>query len=397
MKYLYTAKTKEGNLQKGTIEADDLNQVSKLLREKNLLILDVKKESESLWNFMSKKVSAKDKIIFTKEIAVMIKAGLALFDSLQCIQQQATSKLLARTVGQIIADLKGGLSFHQALAKHPKIFSRYYCSIVASGEKSGKLDDVLTKMSLQMENDADLYSRIRGAMIYPILISFALVGVIVLILIYVIPQLQSIFSELGANLPVATKILIWLSVVFRKYSYLVVIFCALLYIGIRWLVKTPKGLLFWDLFKLKMPIFGPLLRKIYLARFTRTMAMLILAGLPMLEIFKTLTEVVTNESYRQSLDHIGQEVGNGAALALAVKDDPNFPPMVTNLISVGEKTGNLEFVLNTLADFYEKEVSYATANLSSMIEPILIMVMGVGVAFVVISVIVPIYGLANII
>jgi type II secretory pathway component PulF len=163
------------------------------------------------------------------------------------------------------------------------------------------------------------------------------------------------------------------------------------------LVKTPKGLLFWDLFKLKMPIFGPLLRKIYLARFTRTMAMLILAGLPMLEIFKTLTEVVTNESYRQSLDHIGQEVGNGAALALAVKDDPNFPPMVTNLISVGEKTGNLEFVLNTLADFYEKEVSYATANLSSMIEPILIMVMGVGVAFVVISVIVPIYGLANII
>jgi len=269
--------------------------------------------------------------------------------------------------------------------------------VTASGEKSGKLDDSLQRLAEQLQKDYDLISKIKTAVSYPIVIVIALVGVMALMLIFVVPKLKKIFDEMGVQLPLITRIILGLSNFAVHFWYIVIVVIAGLIIGIRYWSRTPAGGAAWDKFKIKMPIFGILTQKIYIARFARTTATLVASGLPMLEILATVKQVIGNRYYKPYFNLISQDVENGSTLSVALRKQKIFPVMIPQLISVGERSGKVDDILYQIADFYDKEVEASTASLASMIEPVLIIVIGAGIGVAIASVILPIYSLVNVI
>ncbi|PIR71058.1 MAG: hypothetical protein COU44_01730 [Candidatus Nealsonbacteria bacterium CG10_big_fil_rev_8_21_14_0_10_40_24] len=398
MTFKYEVCNKSGQSFKGEIEADNQPAAIKSLREQGFYILEIKnKTTFSGFNILKNRIPLREKIIFTQQLGIMIKAGLPLIEALATLQDQTSNKALAKIISSIIADVKGGEALSKALAKHPSVFPRLYSNVVSSGEKTGKLEEVMQRLSEQMIRDYDLVSKVRTAMYYPAFILTALVGVIIMILIYVIPQLQKIFEEVEVPLPITTRALLFTSNAVKYYWWLLLIFIVAVYLLIKRLAKNEQVALYLDKIKLKMPIFGPLFMKVYMARFSRTMATLIAAGLPMLDVFDTVADVLNNKVLQQSLKNASKQVEAGMTLSSILMKDPNFPPMVSRLISVGEKSGNIDFVLAGTADFYDKEVDNATKSLSSLIEPILMIIMGIGVFLVLTAVIMPIYSLVNVI
>jgi type IV pilus assembly protein PilC len=394
--FTYTGTTKSGTPAKGQITAETQKEATELLHRQHLIVTDIKTKNElHLIPSFGNKVPFKEKIIFTRQLAVMIKSGLPVVEALTALQEQTDSKNLSKIIGNVVQDIKGGTNLSQALAKFPTVFPPIYTNVVKSGEQSGKLEEVLLNMSDQLEKDYDLVARAKGAMIYPAIILTALIGVMFFISFFIIPQLNEVFSEMGGELPITTKILLKTSMALRQYAVFVFIGLSILAFILRRYIKTPSGQLVYDQIKLKAPVFGLLMKKLYMARFSRTMAMLISAGLPMLEVIKTSGEVINNAVYKKSFQTMADQVENGIQLSKILNEDKNFPPMVHHMISIGEQSGKLDYVLDQLATFFEKEVDNTTRNLSSMIEPLLMVVMGFGVGFVVISVMGPITNLAN--
>lgn len=397
MHYAYIARTKDDHTQRGEVDASSLTEARKIIRDQGLFVLSLvpKREKGFLLNFLRGRVSLKDKMIFTKELSMMIKSGLPLVEALEAMGEQTTSKALQEVTAAMIKDVKGGVSLSDAFAKHPRVFPFYYKNIIRSGEKSGKLDEVLLRLSTQIEKDYALVAKVRGAMVYPALIVVAIIGVVILMMIFVIPQIKNIFEESGVQLPLLTRILIASSNFSVRYFYLIIIVFFGVVFGLGWFLRTPSGGLAWDRLKIRLPIFGSLFKKIYMARFSRTMAMLTKAGLPILEALDTVGDVINNGIYKQSLAAIAKQVETGVPLSNAMKKDKNFPAMVTHLVAVGEKSGNLEYVLSSLADFFDAETDNLTSNLAALLEPILMIFMGVGVGFIVAAIIMPMYNLVN--
>lgn len=404
MKFTYQAKNREGKLSSGVIDAPSESVAAKSLHEQDLFVLELKKMGASVSSiskelhlpFLSHRVSLKDKIILTQQLAMMIKSGLPLLDAFAALQEQTENRYFSQIIGEISADVKGGKPLSESLAKYPKIFNTLYVSIISSGEKSGKLDEVLERLAEQLQKDYDLISKIKAAVTYPIVVMVALVGIVILMLIFVVPQLKSVFADIGAELPLTTRIVLGTSDIIRNYWYVWIIVIVGLYLAIRFWIKTPKGSLSWDRLKLKIPVIGPLIKKIYMARFSRTMGALIASGLPMLEVIETVKSVMPNKVYSQAFDRISEDIKNGKTLSETLKNQRIFPAMIYHLISTGEKSGKIDYIMLTMADFFDKEVENTTSNLSTMIEPILIIIIGAGVGFVVASVIMPIYSLVNV-
>lgn len=397
MDFKYVVLNKTGQTTKGEIEAENQNAAVKTLREQGFYILEIKsKTSHLLLDFFQKRIPFKEKIIFTQQLSIMIKSGLPLVEALSALQEQTSSSALAKIISSIVTDVKGGQALSAALSKHPNAFPKLYINVVRSGEKSGKLDEVMDKLADQMISDYDLISKVRGAMYYPAFILAALIGVIVIILIYVIPQLQKVFEDVEVPLPATTRALLFVSMLVKNWFWALLILAFVLILGLRAISKNEQIGFFLDALKLKLPIFGSLYKKIYMARFSKTMATLIAAGLPMLDIFETVSDVINNRVLQQSLKRASKQVEAGMTLSSVLKKDPNFPPMIPHLISVGEKSGNLDFVLQGVASFFDKEVENATKSLSSLIEPILMVIMGIGVGLALSAVIMPIYNLVNV-
>jgi len=397
MIYQYEIKL-DGQLSKGEVEAGNEQEAANLLREKGGVVLSVaaKKEAGPLLSRLRSRISLKDKILFTKQLAVMIKAGLPLDQALQVLSEQIPSKAMGVVIREIARDVEGGISLSQSMVKHPNVFPTVYANLVKSGERSGKLEEVLFRLAEQQEKDYELISKVRGAMIYPSLIFVVLIGVMLIILLFVMPQIQKIFTDLDATLPLPTKLLLSTSAFARQWFLVLAGLLAAGVIGTRILVKrSPSALERWDRFKLKVPVFGSLLQKIAMARFTRTSATLITAGLPMLEILDTTADVMGNVVYRDAIKRTRTQVEAGIALSKALDHEQAIPKIISQVVAIGEKSGNLDFALANIADFYDKEVDGVTRNLSSILEPILMIVIGLGVGFVVISVISPIYNLVN--
>lgn len=397
---IYTYEVKHaGKTQKGEIDAGTEQEAAAALRERGGVVLSVtpKREAAPIISKLRGRVSLKDKILFTKQLAVMIKAGLPLDQALKVLSDQIPSKSMRGTVHEMTRDVEGGVQLSQSMSKHPGIFPPVYVNLVKSGERSGKLEEVLFKLAEQQEKDYELVSKVRGAMIYPSVILTVLLGVVAIIVLFVMPQIEKIFSDLDAALPLPTKILLSTSAFTRQW--IVVILGVLIgaAIGLKFYVRrSDQARVWWDRVKLKIPIFGTLMVKLSMARFTRTTATLITAGLPMLEIMDTVSEIMGNIVYRDAVMRARNQVEAGVALSKALSDEKVIPQIVSQVVAIGEKSGNLDFALGNIADFYDKEVDATTRNLSSILEPILMVLIGLGVGFVVISVVMPIYNLVNV-
>jgi len=404
MDFNYKAKNHAGAESQGIVSAETEKQAIEILSKQGLFVLDIKHGHAQKTNTgkglnftFKKKVSLKDKIIFTNQLSIMIKTGLPLIEALGALKEQTENPTFVQAITEITEDVRGGTALSVALAKHPDIFPQLYISVTASGEKSGKLDVVLERLADQLQKDYDLITKVKSAITYPIVIVCALVGVVVMMLVYVVPKMKSIFDEMGIALPLPTRILLSISDFTVNYWYIVLLIIIGIVIGINYWAKTPRGNLAIDTFKIKVPLFGPLTKKIYLARFSRTTATLIASGLPMLDIISTDKTVVGNKYYDPVFDQILKDVESGIPLSLALKKHKIFPVMISQMISVGEKSGKIDQILSQLSGFYDKEVEATTSNMASLIEPILILIIGAGMGLAIISVIMPIYSLVNVI
>ncbi len=398
MLFKYRAKDRQGKEESGTVEAAAQDHAVTLVLKKGLFVTKVEPMSKGLslnLTIFKSKVPLKEKIVFTQQMAVMIRSGLGIVTILKSLQEETNSKALGQALEKIIPEVESGGTLSSALAKFPEIFDSVYLSIVASGEESGKLDEVLERQAKQMDKTYDLVAKVRGALIYPAVITVALIGVAVFVLIFILPKLKSIFADSGVEMPAITKVIMGLGDLMTAYWYYLLAGLAALIAGLVAFHRTPSGKLFFDKLLLKLPIFGNLYTKSYMANFARTFASLSASGIPILKIFKVVKDVIPNVLYHREIEKISKEVENGKALSAVLKESKLFPSMIHQLTMVGEKSGKMDEVYTTLADFYERDVTNITKNLSSLIEPVMMIVLGAGIGLLLIAVLQPIYGLVG--
>jgi len=394
----YKAYDKEGNPKSGIVEAANEEAAAALLRDMNLTVVSLEMKVKPVWEITIpalRVVSQKEIVVFSRQLATMIKSGLTLVNALRILQEQTENKEFKKILDKIATDVEAGTNLSRAMSKHPKVFNKVYVTMIRSGEASGKLDEVFLRLADQLEKNYGMIAKIRSAMAYPAFILVALVAVAILMIVMVIPQLKSLFEESGIQLPWTTRLLLAVSNFFRDYWYIALLIIVGVVFGFRFWISTKEGRKSWDKIKLKIPVFGNLARKIYMARFTRTLGTLIAGGLPILEALEITSEAIGNTLYQEGVEEAAKKVETGASLGTTLRKNKNFPVMVAQMIEVGEKTGNVEEILSRLADFFEAEVDAMTKTLSSLLEPILMVIMGIGVAIIVASVIMPIYGLVQ--
>lgn len=379
----------------GQIEAENISEAGRSLHAQKLLPLTLSEGAGKTGLFSGKKVPLKERIIFTRQLAVMIKAGLPAVKALAALGQQTSHKYFKKIIIEIIKDIQGGQPMSVSIAKYPKVFPEIYIAVVRAGEETGQLAEVLFNLADQQEKQAELISKVRGAMMYPAIILIALIGVVFLIVFFVLPSLQTVFRDFGSELPFTTKLLFAISEGFRRYFYIVLPGLIIVAYGVKVWFSRPQGRLVRDKLILKIPIFGSLATKVYMASFSRTMGMLVRASLPILQSIKIVQKTISNKHYEGAFTRIAQAVEAGKPLSGAIAKEPLFPPMIAQLTTLGEETGNLDAVLVEITRFYDTEVDNMTKNLASLIEPIMLIVMGLGVAFVVSSVLSPIYKLVS--
>jgi type IV pilus assembly protein PilC len=342
-------------------------------------------------------VKTRDIVIFTRQFATMIDAGLPIVQCLDILQAQATVKPLRRAIQQIKDDVEAGSSFNEALRKHPKLFDELYINMVAAGEVGGILDNIMNRLAVYMEKAARLRAKIKGAMIYPASIVTVAVAVTAILLIYVIPVFAELFSSFGQALPAPTQFVINLSNFTVKFFPYIAAVCVLLGIATVWLYRTDQGKLAIDGFLLRLPIFGDLIRKSAVARFTRTLGTLVASGVPILDALAITARTAGNRVVEKAVLATRVSISEGKTIAEPLTQSKVFPPMVCQMIAVGETTGALDSMLGKIADFYEEEVDNAIANLTALMEPIVIVFLGVVIGGLVISMYLPIFQLGAVI
>jgi len=396
--YKYKAKNLGGSNEVGQVEASSKEIAANLLVRKQLFVTEIRPASEDLEfkiPFLQPKVNLKDKIIFTEQLAVMVRSGLSLVSALKSLRGETSSRELGRCLDKIIIDVEGGKKFSESLAKFPLIFDQIYISIVDSGEQSGKLEESLKRLATQMDKSYDLVSKVRGALIYPAVVMFALVGVAVFVLVFILPKMKSIFVDSGVAMPAITKVIMGMGDFISQYWLWLILGLIAFVISIVLFGKTKTGQSIGDHLKLKIPIFGSLFKKAYMANFTRTFASLSASGLPVMDIFKTVKSVIPNIHYQKDIEAVAKKVENGILISRALHESKLFPSMVGQLALVGEKSGQMSDIFDTLADYYEREVENTTKNLSSLIEPVMMIVLGAGIGVLAIAVLQPIYGMVG--
>jgi type IV pilus assembly protein PilC len=397
--YEYTARnSKTGQKIKAEVEAENIQSAAKLIQNQGLSPLDIHPKSASSTGFKKyfNRIKTNDKVLFSRQLSTLINAGLPLVQSLRNVAEQTENKSLKVIITQVISDVEGGVSLAAALEKHPNAFNKVFISMVAAGEASGTLDKALERLANQQEKDAEILKKVRGAMIYPAVVLAVMFAVIGFMIVKVLPQVEILYQDLpGASLPIVTKLLLSLSKAVTRFWYFVVIILAI--VGIifnRW-IRTESGRSFIDGLKMKIWPVGPLFMKLYMARFARTGATLVSSGVPLLQMLDITGDAISNVHVEESLKKAAEKVKGGKALSEALENDPNFLQLVPNMIQIGEQSGALEQMLEKIADYYEKEVDEQIRNVSSIIEPVLMVILGIFAFIIVAAVLLPIYGLAG--
>jgi type IV pilus assembly protein PilC len=399
-KYFYTAKSLKGKSKKGTLEAKDIHQLAKKLREEGFILIKAEAEAEVAKKrkfeipLSFKGVSLTEKIFFTRNLRVMLASGISLPRSLHILAGQSKSKKLKTALLEAREEIAKGKNFSASLSKHSDIFSELFLSMVKVGEESGTLEEVLKILSEQMERENDLKSEIKGAMIYPAVIIFAMFGIGVMMLVMVVPQLAETFEELEIELPATTKLVIGLGTFLAEKWYLFILFLVL-FVFIFWRVlKTKKGKAVIDALLLKIPIISPIVGKTNSASMVRTLSSLISSGVPIVRSLEIVSRTLGNVYFQESIREAAKKVRKGEKLSEALKPYQDlYPLIVVQMIAVGEETGETSSILAQLANFFEEEVGRATKNLSSIIEPVIMLIIGAAVGFFAISMVQPMYSM----
>jgi type IV pilus assembly protein PilC len=395
--FTWEGKTRQGAVQKGEIAAASKEEVIALLRKQNILPINVvAKPKELKLQLFAEKVTDKDVVILTRQLATMIDAGLPLVQCLDILGSQTENKALSKVVGQVRSDVESGATFADALKKHPKVFDNLYVNMVAAGEAGGILDTILQRLAAYMEKFAKIKRQVKSAMIYPAVILFVAVAVVALLLIVVVPMLGNMFKEAGQALPLPTRIVLAVSDFLKSWGGLALIVVIVGFIvGLKQWRKTEKGLTVTDAIALKIPVMGSLIQRVSVAKFTRTLGTLMTSGVPILEGLLIVSRTAGNKIVENAVLTTRQSVSEGKTLAEPLGRAKVFPPMVTQMIAVGEATGALDNMLNKIADFYDEEVDSAVAALTSLLEPMLMVFLGVTVGFVIIAMYMPIFQMGS--
>lgn len=396
LNFKYEARNpKTGQKVKALVQADDQQGAIRVIRDQGLTPLSIELEKSSSGSRF-RRIKTKDKVLFSRQLSTLINAGLPLVQSLRSVSSQTTNKPFKAVINQVIADVEGGVSFSGALGRHPNVFNRVYVSLVAASETSGTLDKGLERLADQQEKDADIIAKVRGAMIYPLIVLLVMGAVVGFMIIKVLPQVQNIYNGLkGVSLPLLTRVLLSISHFATHFWWVVLIILGLMaFFGSKW-ARTMGGRSIIDKLKMRSWPIGPLFMKMYMARFARTGTTLVASGVPLIQVLEITSDAVDNVHIAKSLSTAIEKVKGGKSLSEALTNDPNFLVLVPNMLSIGEQSGALETMLGKVAEYYEKEVDNEIKNISTIIEPVMMVIMGIIALTIVAAVLMPIYGLVN--
>jgi len=398
--FAYQAKDSTGRSVNGIIEAENERVLRAKLREMNYFVTGITEKSSSMLQAdlgavfgKFRGVSEQALVVFSRQFATMINAGLAMVRCLDVLSVQTEDKQLKNVITAVRKDVEGGSTLANSLAKYPKVFSALFVNMVRAGELGGILDEVLNRLATFLEKDYNLRKKVKSAMTYPMVILVMAVLIVLFLVTFIMPTFVSLFEGMNMKLPWPTKILIGVTTGIRHWEVDLIILVVLVVAVIlfRRYVATPAGRLQYDKFKLKLPVFGQLIRKVAISRFCRTLGALLQSGVPIMQALEIVGKASGNEVVAQTVTRVRESVREGESIALPLQLSGLFPPLVTQMVAVGEETGNLDGMLAKIADFYDTEVEYMLASLTALLEPLLILVMGFIVGFIVISVFLPLY------
>jgi type IV pilus assembly protein PilC len=396
--YKWTGKSPRGESVKGELTANSVEEVQSYLRKQRIIPAKISPKSKALSMSFGGKITEKDLVIFTRQFATMIGAGLPLVQALDILSKQTENKLFAKNIETIKNDVEGGSTFADALKKHPKIFSDLYSNMVAAGEAGGILDTILVRLAHYIEKAQRLKRKVKGAMVYPSVVITVAVLVIVIIMIFVVPTFGKMFDQLGGTLPAPTVLIIKASDFLGGMGGMITLVSIIaVIIFIKQFRRTEKGRKVTDAITLKLPVIGVLFKKVAVAKFTRTLGTLTSSGVPILEGLNITAKTAGNKVIEEAVMSVRKGVSEGQTIAEPLSEAKVFPPMVNQMIAVGESTGALDSMLDKIADFYDEEVDNAVANLTSMIEPALMVFLGGTIGFIVVAMYLPIFKLITLV
>ena len=397
-KFSYKVRDKvTGKVVKGEIQADTEHAAGKALLDQGYVPIEKLKEvgKESAFANITNRITSKDKIVFTRQFATLIGAGLPLAQGLRTVSEQTENKKMRAVIDDILASIESGSSLYDAFAKHPEVFDKVYLALVSAGEISGTLDDSLRRIAAQQEKDAAMMSKIRGALTYPAIVLVVILLVMIFMMVQVVPQVKNLYKDMHQTLPMATEILINISEFMTSFWWLILIIIGVGGWFFRQFLKTEAGIKFSAAFKLNVPIFNPLFRKLYMARFTRTGQTLLSTGVAMLDMLNICGDAMNNVIVKNSIDSAAKLVQGGKNLSDSLKDKDYILPLVPQMISIGEQSGKIDEMLGKTAQVYEDELDEQIKAISTMIEPILMVIMALMAGGLIGAILFPIYALVN--
>lgn len=392
----YTARdTSTNKVIKSNVQAESERAAAKLLMAQGIVPLEIVEQNKKggIVARIANRVGAKDRIIFTRQLATLINAGLPLAQSLRTLTEQTQNKRLVVIINEIITSIEGGNSLSEAFSKHPDVFNDVYLALIAAGEVSGTLDEALEHIADQQEKDAEIVGKVRGALVYPVIVLVVIVGVVMFMLFTVMPQIERLYQDLHKELPFVTAVLVGASKFAINFWWLLLMMLgAGIYFLKRW-IETDSGRAAFDSFKINVPLFGPLFRKLYMARFTRTGQTLMATGVPMLEMLRIAARAVNNVPVSRAIMRAADKVKGGKALSASLKKEDVILSLVPQMISIGEQSGGIDKMMGKAASYYENELDTTVRSISTAIEPILMVVLALIAGLMVMAILLPVYGL----
>lgn len=401
--FVYRVRTLQGTVTQGTIEAAEQHKAVEQLRARRLIILEINETKKGIvlteyfkkLNPFKKKVKSKDLVLFSRQLSTMVSSGVPIVQGLSILGEQIESVILKKVIEKLRGDIEAGVPIAEAMKRQPEVFSELYASMIQAGEVGGILDTILDRLSGYLEAAEKLKGKVKGAMTYPVVVSIIAAVVTIFLLTSVIPTFKTIFEGFGAKLPLPTKILIDLSEFMKKYMLLIIGIPVGVFIGLKQWYKTDKGKTFFDERFLKLPMFGMLLRKVAIAKFTRTLGTLVKSGVPILQAMDTVAKTSGNKVIENALFKAKEAIREGEKVADPLKRSGIFPSMVTQMIAIGEESGNLDTMLTKIAEFYDQEVDVAVEALTSLIEPLVMCLMAVVIGAIVIAMFMPMFSITE--
>ena len=397
--YRYKARDKEGALHAGMMEARGRDAVADQLAVQGFIPVLIEEHEQSVLRIESlmrfTRVRPQDLIVFSRQLATLMGAGVPFVQGLATMEKQTENPRLKETIGNVRRDVESGTSFSDALAKHPGTFSALYVSMIRAGEAAGILDDILNRLATLAEHDAETRARIKAAVRYPLIVITAVCIAFFFLVSYVIPKFAAIFDQFKSALPLPTRVLIGINVTMRTYWYLLILGIIVIVWGMRWYVRTERGRRTWDGIKLRVPLFGVLFQKVALSRFARTFAAMQRSGIAMMPALDISAETAGNVVIAGVVKEMRESLRGGKGLLGPMETSSLFPPLVIQMVSVGEETGNIDAMLNKVSDYYDRDVEYMLRNLSTLIEPVLLLFVGAMVLFLALGIFLPMWNMLS--